>query len=316
MKIFVLVLFFLFYGTFDCISQVKQSDLDAKIIEILTNYRNEVFVDKDKLQKFTILQEKWTKNGASAYRQERFISEIFWYNIKIKGLSYKKCIKEAQKSNDYANILKNFSLSDFVVMLENEKLIEYIADDIIKVKYPHELLNVKDTQDEIAFYELRDSLKIGEIGAGTGSFSIILDQIYTGMTFYINEKSAGFVQYIADRVEVLNADSLPTNKLVSVAGTKKSINLENKNLDKIIIRDAFHHFSKPKKMLQSIKKSLKPDGALYLYEFVPKKDKIDTRCKKIMETDKIKFILLDNGFKLVEEKVLERDRVLLKFVVG
>ena len=43
--------------------------------------------------------------------------------------------------------------------------------------------------------------------------------------------------------------------------------LEGEELDVIIIRDSFHHFTKKIEMIESIKKTIKKDGILFILEF-------------------------------------------------
>jgi SAM-dependent methyltransferase len=120
-----------------------------------------------------------------------------------------------------------------------------------------------------------------------------------------------FVKYIKNN----NLQKDSSNVIIVVHGTYYSTGLNELNLDKIIIRNSFHHFKKPRNMLSSIKLALKPKGELYLYELVPPENKEDWRCKKVMKTKKIKKICKKNGFLIVEEKMVGTDKILLKFVM-
>jgi SAM-dependent methyltransferase len=42
------------------------------------------------------------------------------------------------------------------------------------------------------------------------------------------------------------------------------VNLPENSIDKVLMVDVYHEFSYPVEMLASIKKSLKPDGKVYL----------------------------------------------------
>ena len=87
-----------------------------------------------------------------------------------------------------------------------------------------------------------------------------------------------------------------------VQGEITSTNLEGLDLDKIIIRQSFHHFSRKKEMLSSISKSLKPDGRLYVLEAT--KDHPDNYCRclcdEAMRSKRIIKKITSNGFKLEE----------------
>jgi len=94
-----------------------------------------------------------------------------------------------------------------------------------------------------------------------------------------------------------------------VRGRKKETKFEPASLDKIIIRNSFHHFSKKEAMLASIKTSLKPNGVLFLQEPL----KSGKGCAMKMEEAEIKEILISNGFILEKEMNVE-DKLVLKFL--
>jgi SAM-dependent methyltransferase len=295
-----------------CFAQFDSVAFNQKTIIAHTELRDEIFTDPIKLAKFTALQQKWDENIIDTLVQKKFIGFIFYYS-KIRGFSYEITLTKFKGTTRFVKILPFFTKDDFQTVLENYRLAEYIGEYFVKYQYPYELKNFKKLQEELLFYQLKDSLHVGEIGAGIGHFSFLLNKIYVGMTFYVNELDRNYVKYIKYKSDNRPKDSL--NVIIAVQGTSYSIGLNELNLDKILIRDAFHHFKKPKSMLNSTKLALKPKGELYLYELVPPEDKEDWRCKKAMKTAKIKKICKKNGFLLVEEKMVGTDKILLKFVV-
>lgn len=99
-----------------------------------------------------------------------------------------------------------------------------------------------------------------------------------------------------------------------VKGQKKSTGLEGQQLDKIIIRDSFHHFKKKSKMLASIKKSLKDTGELFVVESVIIQNNGGKNCPMAMHASDIIKTIESGGFKLEQNVGLYLGRVLLKFV--
>lgn len=111
-------------------------------------------------------------------------------------------------------------------------------------------------------------------------------------------------------------DKVNLGTIQLIKGDKKNANFEHNSLDKIIIRNAFHHFSKEKAMLKSIKAALKPDGKLYLYEpVIDLREKSCKQCKycnKVLKKSKLTAILSKNHYVLEEEVQLE-NCLLLKY---
>ena len=89
-----------------------------------------------------------------------------------------------------------------------------------------------------------------------------------------------------------------SNKFHVIKGAKKSTNFEGNNLDVILVRDAFHHFSAKKRMLKSIKKSMHPEGRVIVSEHVIESTLPDDRCSKIMNKADIIAAFSGQGFKL------------------
>jgi SAM-dependent methyltransferase len=295
-----------------CFSQFDSVSFNQKIIIAHTELRDEIFSEPIKLAKFRALQQKWEENGIDTLVQKKFVGFIFYYS-KIREFSYEIALTKFKSYPKYIKILLHFTKDDFQTVLENYRLAEYITEYIVKYKYPYELINFKNFQEEHFFYQLKDSLRIAEIGAGSGTFSYLLSKIHVGMTLYVNELDKGYVNYIKQINKSNKQNS--SNVITAFQGTYYSIGLNELNLDKVIIRNSFHHFKKPRKMLRSIKLALKPKGELYLYELVPPMDKEDWRCKEVMKTEKIIKKCKKSGFILVEEKMVGTDKILLKFVV-
>ncbi|MBT8314167.1 MAG: class I SAM-dependent methyltransferase [Maribacter sp.] len=52
-----------------------------------------------------------------------------------------------------------------------------------------------------------------------------------------------------------------------IKGNRKSANLPENSVDKVLMVDVYHEFAYPFEMITSIKKALRPDGELYLIEY-------------------------------------------------
>jgi len=52
-----------------------------------------------------------------------------------------------------------------------------------------------------------------------------------------------------------------------IKGEEKTTNLPSNSVDKILMVDVYHEFSFPREMIESMKRALKPNGAIYLIEY-------------------------------------------------
>lgn len=103
---------------------------------------------------------------------------------------------------------------------------------------------------------------IADIGAGSGYHVFRMAPVAKN----------GLVYAVDIQVEMLKAIQ-KTKKLKKVAnvetvlGNEKSINLPKHSVDKFLMVDVYHEFNFPAEMIASIKKTLKPNGRLFLIEY-------------------------------------------------
>jgi ubiquinone/menaquinone biosynthesis C-methylase UbiE len=168
----------------------------------------------------------------------------------------------------------------------------------LKLKYPFPLDEKNNLFQEFQEYGLKDNLKIGEIGAGSGLISLLMASTYDHLEIYMNELNFGLLKYMEARIS-----QFPTlrksNKLLVVKGSRKTTNLEGKNLDMVFMRDAFHHFSKKEAMVASIYQSLSEQGVAFVIEHVTDGMTEPPSCLLAMKKDDIIQLFEDGGFLLV-----------------
>ena len=85
-----------------------------------------------------------------------------------------------------------------------------------------------------------------------------------------------------------------------IKGSEQSVNLPNNAIDKVLMVDVYHEFNYPLEMMLSIKKSLKPDGKVYLIEYRGEDPAIPIKTiHKMTEAQSVKEMKAA-GFTLVE----------------
>ena len=177
-----------------------------------------------------------------------------------------------------------------------------LEESILKLDYPFKLNPESYVFKEFDFYDLKPKERVGEIGAGSGMFSLIIGITFEEVELFINELPKWFLWGIEERFEKAKP-LLKTKSFSLVNGKKDSGQIEGLDLDKIIVRNTFHHFSKKEEMLQSIKLSLKKNGSLFIAEPTTKLTP-SKLCSQILDEAIIKETIENSGFQLVKEEIL------------
>lgn len=114
----------------------------------------------------------------------------------------------------------------------------------------------------ISLLELAPETVIADIGAGSGYYSFRLAEV-------LPRGRVVAVDIQQEMLDYLKEESL-RRKITNVQphlGAVDDLKMEANTLDAVLMVDAYHEFSHPVEMLQSIKNALKPGGRVYLLEF-------------------------------------------------
>lgn len=186
-----------------------------------------------------------------------------------------------------------FSLVALISAAQHERLFKLtnpnITPDTIyqRVRYDLEFLNlsVGDTVADIGSYD----------GYYPAMYSVFSDSVVfflEDISFYSFE---GF-----DTLKTLCEKAAAkkfTNVFYFCIGTGSNTNLPSKKFNKVLIRDAFHHFEEKEAMLLEIIRVMKPKARLILFEpLVPETGANHSLCAGAMYKTQLFDLLLQNGF--------------------
>ena len=140
--------------------------------------------------------------------------------------------------------------------------------------------------------QIKPADRIADIGAGSGYFSFRMsDLVPDGKVFAvdISPQMLGIIRARIKEKKVAN--------VVPIQSTITRTMLEPSSIDKALIVDAYHEFSHPREMANSIFKALKKDGLLILIEYRKEDKKVPIKpLHKMTEKQAIKEIEVV-GFK-------------------
>lgn len=276
-----------------------QANSDEVLTGALHTLRNWFFThEKNGIAELKSLLERLDAKGVSADDQNDFLLNA-WYSYAVLKDSPKYVRKQMIKHiPGVGNVYED---EDLNVIQRNADLVDLLNEDLLKTKYPFPLDEKNPLFAEFREYGLKDSLKIGEIGAGSGLIGLLMASTYDHLEIYMNELDFRLLKYMEARIP-----QFPTlrksNNLLVVKGSRKSTNLEGKNLDLIFMRDAFHHFGKKEEMIASIYQSLNEQGAAFVIEHVTDGITEPPGCLQAMKRDDIVQLFENEGFVLVEER--------------
>lgn len=113
--------------------------------------------------------------------------------------------------------------------------------------------------------DLKEGMKVGEIGAGRGRYAVILAK-HVGEKghIYANDINEEDLEYLDFRCERDKIDNINT-----ILGKEKDPLLPENKLDMIFIVNSYHHFSHPTELLKNAYPALKKSGTLVIIEGVP-----------------------------------------------
>jgi len=128
--------------------------------------------------------------------------------------------------------------------------------------------NPKNKPDQIVeAMALKPGQSIADIGAGGGYFSLrFAEMVGKKGKVYALDTNPGFLEFVKN-----SAKEKELNNVITNLATEDRLDLPEKSLDFIFMRNITHHISNRVKYFENLKKFLKPDGKIIIIEYKPSK---------------------------------------------
>ncbi|MBX6315201.1 MAG: methyltransferase domain-containing protein [Isosphaeraceae bacterium] len=110
---------------------------------------------------------------------------------------------------------------------------------------------------------LKPGMAVADIGAGTGLFTrLFATEVGPKGKVYAVDISPAFLEHINKQAKQLGHEHVETRK-----GSQESTELPSNSIEVAFLCDTYHHLEKPKAVLASIHRALKPGGRLVVVDF-------------------------------------------------
>lgn len=145
----------------------------------------------------------------------------------------------------------------------------------------------------LAALDLKPGMWVADVGAGTGFYSLRLAKaVLPSGVVIANDIQPGMLERLR-----ANAAGQGITNIETVLGTESDPKLPNAKLDLVLLVDVYHEFSRPQRMLERIRESLKPDGRLVLLEFRKEDPSVPIRPEHKMSVAEVKAEVLPEGYQ-------------------
>lgn len=227
---------------------------------------------------------------------------VYVGNGLIHGVSQSQLQKYLSKNPLYGKEIANqFTAEDYQILTQNAALLALYSEGFIDINQPNENIPSPSIMEEMAWADIRDSMWVAEIGAGSGMISYFLARHHPNLQIFYNDVDWKVLQFAKWAVSLDSAVNHPLRIFPGV-GVKKSTRLESFQFDRILIRDSFHHFSKMEEMLTSIRKSMTAQSQLIVNEPMGELT-VGEGCKEVLSSEGVRTILKAAKFRILEEYI-------------
>jgi ubiquinone/menaquinone biosynthesis C-methylase UbiE len=149
----------------------------------------------------------------------------------------------------------------------------------------------------IAALELPDHAVVADIGAGSGYYAFrISPKVPKGKVIAVDIQQE-MIDFLKNR-----SAELGIGNVVPHLGKIDSVDLPPQSLDAVLMVDAYHEFSHPAEMLQSLHQALKPKGRIYLLEFRAEDPRVPIKPLHKMTEAQARLELESLGFRFVSNR--------------
>jgi len=154
---------------------------------------------------------------------------------------------------------------------------------------------------------LKPADAVADIGAGSGYFTMRISPLVPEGVVYATDIQQEMLDIVEERA--LEEGAL---NVMPVMGRIDHCGLEPNSVDVVLFVDAYHEFSHPREMMESIVTALKPGGRVYLVEYRLEDPMVPIKERHKMSEQQARLEMEAVGLQFVENiAVLPQQHILV-----
>jgi 2-polyprenyl-3-methyl-5-hydroxy-6-metoxy-1,4-benzoquinol methylase len=275
-------------------SEDSYEQIKKNLITNLEEYRGNLLLQNDpSIDSLINMIEEWQRIESNKSKLSSIIGGIFYMP---DGKSINALKAYLKKRVGLSTIVERLTEEQVKLVARHYELSNLFVQKILSTRFPYNI-NVGSMAAEINYFGLEDNQVIGEVGAGNGTYGLLVRMALSPQHLYLNEIDSTAMKH-TDRL--MSSENLPKldSPYTIIDGSETSTEFPVK-MDRIIMRKALHHFKYMESMLDDIKSQLKPGGMICIKELVPDKD---NGCSKAMSYRAVKKTLRKADLKISGKK--------------
>lgn len=199
-------------------------------------------------------------------------------------------------------------------------LLPYWSQHICKFPNPFQYYDISTPElalaafrQELAFYDLHAGERIADIGAGYGYFEQFLIKHLDSLEVQFNELNAAEVSAVHTQLSLQNRLVGKQHRFIPIVGSATQAKLIAP-VDKVLMRNSFHHFYFPDEMLEDIKQALAEQGKIFVVDILRYETKKPPECPEHLPRSLFLAAFRNHGFELLRtQKIQHSDFQLFEF---
>lgn len=305
MSRFILSSFLVFFGFSLAQSQMEVDTIQQRLINATNSMRSAILLQCPNHNQINELTERWYEIEPNDTIAFLCLDKISYSAQMMEYYSLKDATKSIERNFPNSPLIQGITQEDIDVLKENKDLIAFMKKRYLHFEFPYRAVIDSFKLSEMKFIDVRPSEVVADIGSGFGEHALILSLMYPENNFIFNDITYWYYKYLTNQVTKYNSIFVTADRTVSVVkGKKKNLKLKTK-VDKIVVRNAFHHFTKKDKMLNSIKKHLNENGTVVFIEpLVGNVTSFDECSMKISYEEVMRYIE-ESDLVPIAEKVVD-----------
>lgn len=156
-----------------------------------------------------------------------------------------------------------------------------------------------DPVQNLKQFDLREDMIVGDLGAGTGFYSIAAARMVPKGKVYAVEVQKNFVTMLRNKVKEEQIGNLEVlwGNIEKIGGTT----IGDRILDAAIASNVIFQIEDKEKFIEEIKRILKPGGMLLVIDWSSAPSAIGSGLKNIIPKNKMREMFEKNGFIFIRD---------------